>query len=291
MPFEYKKVLVIGATSGIGKTLASKLIENGTKVIVSGRRKENLDAFVQQHGDDKVTSKVFDIMKLDQVSDAYQRSSAHSSQETKTNALHQICQFALDIIAENPDLDCIFVNSGIQRPFDFSQPETIDLDIFDQELITNYTSAVYLSKAFIPHLQKQKTQTALAFTTSQMALVPMMRCPNYGASKAALHHFILALRTQLHEGPGNVKVLEIYPPAVQTELHDAKHQPDLKDGHLIGMPLQEFVNEVWSRLSAGEDQIPVGSAQDIFNAFEVKRQELYQQMTELLSGLLKKFLR
>ncbi|KAJ6093454.1 hypothetical protein N7486_008743 [Penicillium sp. IBT 16267x] len=268
MPFEYKKVLVIGATSGIGKALATKLIENGTQIIISGRRKENLEAFVEQHGADKVESKVFDIMQLD-----------------------QIPQFASEIIAENPDLDCVFVNSGIQRPFDFSQPETVDLDILDQELITNYTSAVYLSKAFIPHLQKQKTQTALAFTTSQMALVPMMRCPNYGASKAALHHFILALRTQLHDGPGDVKVLEIYPPAVQTELHDTKHQPDLKDGHLIGMPLQEFVDEVWTRLSNGEDQIPVGSAKDIFEAFEVKRQELYQQMTELLSGLLKQFLR
>lgn len=118
-----------------------------------------------------------------------------------------------------------------------------------------------------------------------------MRCPNYGASKAALHHFILALRTQLQDGPGDVKVLEIYPPAVQTELHDTKHQPDLKDGHLIGMPLQEFVDEVWDRISEGEDQIPVGSARDIYNAFEVKRQELYRGMTELLSGLLKQFLR
>lgn len=167
----------------------------------------------------------------------------------------------------------------------------MDLEIFDQELITNYSSAVRLAKAFIPHLQKQTTQTALAFTTSQMALVPMMRCPNYGASKAALHHFVLALRTQLQSGPGNVKVLEIYPPAVQTELHDAKHQPDLKDGHLIGIPLQEFIDEVWTRLSEGEDQIAVGSAKDIFNQFEIKRQEIYQQMTEMLSGLIKQFLR
>lgn len=88
-----------------------------------------------------------------------------------------------------------------------------------------------------------------------------------------------------------MKVLEIYPPAVQTELHDAKHQPDLKDGNLIGMPLQEFVDKVWDRISEGEDQIPVGSARDIYNAFEVKRQELYRDMTELLSGLLKQFLR
>lgn len=78
---------------------------------------------------------------------------------------------------------------------------------------------------------------------------------------------------------------------MQTELHDAKHQPDLKDGHLIGMPLQEFVDEVWGRISDGEDQIAVGSAMDIYNAFETKRQELYRDMTELLSGLLKQFLR
>ncbi|KAJ5683469.1 hypothetical protein N7462_006634 [Penicillium macrosclerotiorum] len=268
MPFAYKKTLIIGATSGIGKALAIKLIENGTPLIIAGRREENLNSFVQEHGSDKVKSKVFDVMQLDKIS-----------------------HFASEVIAEDPDLDCIFVNSGIQRPFDFSKPETVDLDIFDQELITNYTSAVRISKAFIPHLQKQPGQTALVFTTSQMALVPMMRCPNYGASKAALHHFILALRTQLHDGPGNVDVLEIYPPAVQTELHDAKHQPDLKDGHLIGMPLQEFVSEVWNQLVQGKDQIAVGSAKDVFDSFEVKRQELYQQMTEMLSGLLKQFLR
>ncbi|CAG8022040.1 unnamed protein product [Penicillium salamii] len=268
MAFPYKKVLIIGATSGIGKTFADKVIQNGSKLIAAGRRKENLKDITQQYGSDKVSVKVFDVMQLE-----------------------QIPQFASEIIAENPDLDCIFVNSGIQRPFDFSKPETVDVDIFDQELITNYTSAVRLTKAFLPHLQSLDVQTAIAFTTSQMALVPMMRCPNYGASKAALHHFILALRTQLQDGRGNVKVLEIYPPAVQTELHDAKHQPDLKDGHLIGMPLQEFVDEVWDRISQGEEQIPVGSAQDIFNAFEIKRQELYHGMTELLSGLLKQFLR
>jgi len=195
------------------------------------------------------------------------------------------------VISETPDLDCVFVNSGIQRPFDFSKPETVNLDTFDQELVTNYTSPVHLAKAFIPHLQQLQSQAAIAFTTTQLALVPMMRCPNYGASKAALHHFILALRTQLTDGPGNVKVLEIYPPAVQTELHDTKHQPDLKDGHLIGMPLEDFTDELWTKLCQGDDQIPVGSAKEAFDAFENKRQELYQSMTQMLSGLLKPFLR
>ncbi|KAL4900077.1 hypothetical protein BDW74DRAFT_188653 [Aspergillus multicolor] len=265
---EDKVILVIGATSGIGRAFATKLVENKIPVVISGRREENLQEFIRQHGSDKVTSKVFDVTKLD-----------------------TIPQFTTEVLSAHPDIDAIFINSGIQRPFDFSKPETVNLSIFNQELVTNYTSAVYLAHAFTPHLQSQKKQTALLFTTSQMALVPMMRCPNYGASKAALHHFILALRTQLSEGPGDVKVLEIYPPAVQTELHDTKHQPDLKDGHLIGMPLNEFVEEVWERLSKGEEQVAVGSAKDIYEAFEVKRQELYADMTRMLTGLIKQFLR
>ncbi|KAJ5762621.1 short-chain dehydrogenase/oxidoreductase [Penicillium manginii] len=258
MSFPYQKVLLIGATSGIGEALATKLVENGTKVVIAGRRQENLDKFVEKHGEEKVASKALDVMDIG-----------------------QIAKFASEVISDHPDLDCIFVNSGIQRAFDFANPDMVDMDIFDQELTTNYTSAVRLAKAFTPHLQQQTKKTALIFTTSQMALVPMMRCPNYGASKAALHHFILALRTQLSDGPGDV----------QTELHDTKHQPDLKDGHLIGMPLQQFTDEVWEKLVAREDQILVGSATEIFDAFEIKRQELYQQMTEMLSGLLKQFLR
>lgn len=37
MSFPYKKVLVIGATSGIGEALAAKMVDNGVKVIVVSR--------------------------------------------------------------------------------------------------------------------------------------------------------------------------------------------------------------------------------------------------------------
>ncbi|KAJ5239921.1 short-chain dehydrogenase/oxidoreductase [Penicillium chermesinum] len=243
MTFSYEKVLIIGATSGIGKALATKLVQNGTKVIISGRRKENLETFIQDNGSDKVQAKPFDITQLDQIN-----------------------KFASDVIAENPDLDCIFVNAGIQRPFDFSKTDTVDLDILDQELVINYTAPVRIAKAFIPHLQRQEKQTALAFTTSQLAIIPMLRCPNYGASKAALHHFIITLRTQMQNGPGNVKVLEILPPA-------------------------EFMDDAWAQINAGDEQIAVGSAKDIVDAVEPKRNELYQHMTQMLTGLIKQFLK
>ncbi|KAJ5360906.1 hypothetical protein N7517_010097 [Penicillium concentricum] len=225
MSFDYNRVLIIGATSDDGKALAERVVVSDIPLVISGRRKENLEEFIRQHGNAEVTSKSFDVTKLDEVRNTWR--------------LEKDPAF----LAENPEIDCIFVNSGIQRLFNFSKPETVELNIFDQELVTNYTVPVHLTKAFLPHLQAQKKSTALAFTTSQMAIVPMLRCPNDDASKGDLQRFILALRTRLEEGPGHVKVLEIYPPAVQTELHDPKNQPDLKNGHLIGMPLKGFIDE------------------------------------------------
>lgn len=93
-----------------------------------------------------------------------------------------------------------------------------------------------MAKEFLPFLMEKKTQTALiwwepantkaleyeygpnwqvASTSSGLAMVPITRCPNYCASKAALHHWLLVLREQLKET--NVKVIEIFPPAVQSK--------------------------------------------------------------------------
>ena len=67
MPFQYKKVLVIGATSGIGKALASRLVQEGISVVVVGRRKENLETFVHEHGKDNASAVPFDITELDKI--------------------------------------------------------------------------------------------------------------------------------------------------------------------------------------------------------------------------------
>lgn len=67
MSWPYKKVLVIGATSGIGEALAVRCIEAGSHVIVSGRREEKLVNLVHQHGEEKATAAPFDITALDQI--------------------------------------------------------------------------------------------------------------------------------------------------------------------------------------------------------------------------------
>lgn len=191
------------------------------------------------------------------------------------------------VLKSHPSLDCAFLNSGIQRSIDFAQPESIDLELVSTEFTTNYLSYIHLSKALLSHLQAQGKRgepAGLIFTTSGLALVPITRCGNYCASKAAMHHLILVMREQLRgdekSGDKGVKVIEIYPPAVQTELHDEKHQPDIKNGHSFGMPLDEFTEETWAGLVKGDDDIPVGMTRTVFgfDGVEMSRKKLFEEM-------------
>ena len=55
--------------------------------------------------------------------------------------------------------------------------------------------------------------------TSGLAFTPLATVPVYCATKAALHAFCLSLRYQLRHTP--VRVFEVIPPAVRTELGQA----------------------------------------------------------------------
>lgn len=64
------------------------------------------------------------------------------------------------------------------------------------------------------------------------------------------------------------------------ELHDEKHQPDIKNGRQIGMPLDQFTNEAYEGLAAGQQEVPVGDAQGWYEKFEPARQELFYAMVK-----------
>jgi short-subunit dehydrogenase involved in D-alanine esterification of teichoic acids len=124
--------------------------------------------------------------------------------------------------------------------------------------------------------------TETTSTTSNLAITPLVRCAGYSASKAALHAFILCLREQV-QGE-QLKIVELYPPAVQTELHDAKHQPDIKDGGKIGIPLEDFVNEAYAGLEADHDQIYVQTPPQAKQA-DQQRQEVMRHMWEQMKKM------
>jgi short-subunit dehydrogenase involved in D-alanine esterification of teichoic acids len=64
-------------------------------------------------------------------------------------------------MTKSPDIDCVFLNAGIQSTYDFTKSETLDLAKFFTEINTNFNSTVALATAFLPCLQKQKNSTGL----------------------------------------------------------------------------------------------------------------------------------
>ena len=82
------------------------------------------------------------------------------------------------------------------------------------------------------------------------------------------------------------------------ELHDEKHQPDIKNGSqigmplfdlpkgdiltesLLGMPLAQFTDEAYAELAAGKEQIPVGTSKMAFEGFEADRQKAFQALVK-----------
>lgn len=65
------------------------------------------------------------------------------------------------ITKTHTDLDCVILNSGIQRGHDFSKPETVDLELVQTEFTTNYLSFLALTNAFSPFLKSKSEETAL----------------------------------------------------------------------------------------------------------------------------------
>jgi uncharacterized oxidoreductase len=88
--------------------------------------------------------------------------------------------------------------------------------------------------ALLGHLATQDN-AAIVNVTSGLAFVPLAIAPTYSATKAALHSYTDSLRYQL---VGKVEVIELAPPAVQTELTPGQ---STREGY---MPLDAFADEV-----------------------------------------------
>ncbi|PYI12716.1 short-chain dehydrogenase/oxidoreductase [Aspergillus sclerotiicarbonarius CBS 121057] len=258
MAFPYKHFLIIGATAGIGRALASRLVQSGAKVTAVGRRKDRLDEFVTEHGADKANGVQFDIGNLD-----------------------KIPEFAAEMMRQYPDIDSVFLNAGTQQPIDMADPEKFDLAGFHDEVKVNFTSFVSLTHAFLPYLAKKADPTSFIYTGSNIAIVPAAWVPAYSASKAALNAFVLCLRDQLRNS--KVKVIELSPPPVQTELHDYMGE---EAGRSFGMPVGEFTEQAYQGMTEGKDQIIIGSLgpADVFNDIIDKRRAAFTNLAKMVRG-------
>jgi uncharacterized oxidoreductase len=113
--------------------------------------------------------------------------------------------------------------------------------------------SIRMTSALIEHL-KGKSGAVVAYTSSVLGFVPLAATAVYSATKAAIHSYVLSQRFMLKDTP--VRVLEIIPPWVRTELMNSQ---DTKQA----MPLEQFIEETIAVLGTDADEILVDAARPL----------------------------
>lgn len=108
--------------------------------------------------------------------------------------------------------------------------------LFDAQaqISTNLLGPIRLINALVDHLKLQ-SNAVIVNVSSGLAFVPRADAAVYSATKAAIHLYTVSLRQQL---AGQVEVIELVPPAIQTELTPGQSSREAY------MPLDAYIEEV-----------------------------------------------
>ncbi|MDC1509402.1 SDR family NAD(P)-dependent oxidoreductase [Oceanospirillaceae bacterium] len=178
-----KRILITGASSGIGMHLCNSYLLAGWHVIACGRSMQKLqDAMPSDHNE--LTLCTFDINQ-------------------PTQAIETLKQF--------DSLDCVILNAGTCEYMD--DPLSFDSALFKRVIETNVIGTGYCLEGVIGNI---KRGGQLAIVSSSVTLLPLTRSEAYGASKAALDYLARTLAIDL--SPKDIAVSLIRPGFVDTAL-------------------------------------------------------------------------
>jgi uncharacterized oxidoreductase len=210
-------ILITGGGSGIGRALAEALHGKGNRVIVTGR----------------------DATKLKAVEEATPGIVTRSLDVDDPAA---VSAFAKQIVSDFPTLNVLVNMAGIMRAEDVRSD---DAATAEATITTNLLGPIRMTSALLPHFQRQPDATVV-MVSSGLGYVPLAVTPTYCATKAAIHSYAESLRFQLSETV--VRVIELVPPYVQTELMGAAQAVDPN-----AMPLGDYISETMALLEQQPD--------------------------------------
>jgi len=190
MELKGKTVLITGGSAGIGLEAAKQFLEVGAKVIITGRNQDKLDCAKKLYPN-------LMAIKSDVAND-----------EDAVSLLSQVKQLG--------GIDILYNNAGVM-PLNLSIANDKHVQGAAYEMNTNYIGVIRLNNLFMDMLKSRK-ESAIINTTSVLSYVPSLLEVTYSATKTALAFYTQSLREHLGIAKSNVKVFELIPPAVETEL-------------------------------------------------------------------------
>jgi NADP-dependent 3-hydroxy acid dehydrogenase YdfG len=174
-----KKAIITGASSGLGREIASKLIEKGVAVINLSRTPSKLS----------VTNIKTDLTKNDDI------------------------KKAIEIInKEHQDADVLILCSGVLHWHKVGENL---IEEIDSDFATNITGSIKLTDGVISILKKNKGDIAVIGSTSSFICYPASSV--YNAAKHAVLGFIKSLQAEYKKD--DVRIIGFHPGGFKSQLH------------------------------------------------------------------------
>jgi short-subunit dehydrogenase len=243
--FQNKVIWLTGASSGIGEALAYELARQGAKLILSARRKEELDrvrgnCIPQAHAN-------ISVLPLDLA---------------QPDTLMLSTQAAIQIFGH---IDILINNGGISQR---SLAKDTTLAVDRQIMEVDYFGSIALTKHILPHFLKNKSGHYVTVTSVMGKLGTPYRS-GYAAAKHALHGFFDSLRAELWKDCKNIHVTLVCPGWINTNLSiaallgDGKPQNRKDDTHDKGMMPAAFARKMLKAVAQRKQEVYIGGTKEV----------------------------
>jgi len=183
-----KKIIITGATSGIGRALAVEMIRRGYKVGATGRRIERLSELKKELGD-HLYIKQMDV------------------------ALEEASQRQLtELIEEMSGMDIIVLNAGVGRDKEFPQWDS------DKRIIEVNVMAFARQCHFAFNYFMKQGHGQIVGMSSIASHLASSRAAAYTASKHFISNYMTGFRQKANHTDANITVTDIKPGFVESEM-------------------------------------------------------------------------
>lgn len=249
MSISQQVIWITGASSGIGEALAYELSKKKTKLILSARRKDELERV--KGNCMKEAQPDIRILPLDLAEMATHKLAAEA---------------AIQLFGR---VDILINNGGLGQN---SRIIDTTIDVDKKVMEVNYFGTISLTKSILPHFIKQKHGHFVNISSLTGKFGTPQRSA-YAASKHALHGFFDALRAEHYND--NITVTMICPGFIQTAL---RYMAVTGNGSVVNK-----VEDVHKRMPADR------CAQKIISAIKREKQEVYIGGREVIMIYVKRF--
>ena len=191
MKFKGKKVLITGAASGIGKSLAEEFANEGSILILSDIDSLKLKDFVEELKSNGVNAFGYEV----DVSD-----------------YNNMTDFGSLVLREHNYIDVLINNAGINL---MDTVENGDINEFKNLMAINFWGVVYGVNIFLPTLIKRDE----AYIVNISSILGLMSLPGqaaYNSSKAAVKAYTEALKMELADS--SIIVSSVHPGGIKTDI-------------------------------------------------------------------------